>query len=304
MSWVVGAPDSSANVFSHIILRGHRRFDFTVVSHSLAPELRPLVKWRRVRSPRKPFRLRWAVFFFTAIWPLRRTRADVVHSWSPAPVVPSRIEIASANMLQTGYHDAAGGRPPGAAPLRRRPARRFKLALERWSYGRRTSLVDVESDQARAMLERHVPGVAVIVTPRALDLERFRPDPEGRRQVRAELNAGSDDVVALFVGRDWDLKGLDLAVEGLALASRQGHPSLRLWVAGGSDRARLNETAARAGIGGRVDFLGTRSDIERLYQGADASCSPPCMSSSRVRRTRRRHRDLRSSPPPSARSPI
>ena len=274
VTWDLGHPDdTTASVFSQIVLRGHRRFDFIVVARSLHPEIRPLAEWRRAPAPQSPFRLRWAVFFATAAARLRGAGADLVHTWGPAPMIPSRIDLASVNMLQAGFHAAAGGRPPGAGPGWR-AGRAFKLGLERWSYGRRVGLLDVDAESARAALLRHVPGASVIVTPRAVDTERFRPDAESGRRLRSELGAAGDDLVVLFVGRDWDLKGLDRAIEGMALARRRGAGSLRLWVAGGSDERGLRAMAEAAGIADRVEFLGLRSDVERLYRGADLFLMP------------------------------
>jgi len=274
VTWTVGHPDdTTASVFSQIVIRGQGRFDFTIVSASLHPEIRPLVEWRLAPAPKSPFRLHWAVFFATAAARLRGAEADLVHTWGPAPMIPNRIDIASVNMLQAGYHAASGGRPPGAGPGWR-AERAFKLALERWSYGHRARLLDVDAESARAALLTHVPGARVIVTPRVVDTERFRPDAEDGRRMRSELGAADDDLIALFVGRDWDLKGLDKAIEGLALARRRGDRDLRLWVAGGSDEDRLRAMAAAGGIADRVEFLGLRSDVERLYRGADLFLLP------------------------------
>jgi glycosyltransferase involved in cell wall biosynthesis len=274
IAWDLGHPeDPATNVFSQIVLRGQGRFEFTVVSRSVHAELRELVEWRRAPALERPFRLRWASFFVTGAVRLRGVDADLVHTWGPAPIVPSQVDIASINMLQAGYHAAAGGRPPGHG-LGWRAGRGLKLRLERWSYGRRAALLDVDTPQARAVLERLVPGGRVIVTRRVVDMERFHPDAEDGRRLRRELGAADDDLVVLFVGRDWDLKGLEPAIEGLALARRRGAGALRLWVAGGSDGRGLRRMAARHGVADRVHFLGFRTDVERLYRAADLFLLP------------------------------
>ena len=176
-------------------------------------------------------------------------------------------------MLQAGYHAAVGGPPPGAGPGWR-AARAFKLGLEHWSYGRRAGCLAVETEQARAALQEHVPGTEVIVVPQDVDAERFRPDAEDGRRLRSELGAADDDLVALFIGRDWDLKGLEQAIDGVALARRNGAGGLRLWVAGGNDPDKLRAMADSRGIADRVEFLGFRSDVERLYRGADVFLLP------------------------------
>jgi UDP-glucose:(heptosyl)LPS alpha-1,3-glucosyltransferase len=274
VAWDVAHPETmTASFFSQIIVRGQGRFDFTVVSRSLHPEMRPLVQWRRAPAPESPFRLRWAAFFATGAVRLPGAGAELVHTWGPAPIVPNRVDIASVNLLQAGYHAAAGGRPPGHGPGWR-AGRDFKLGLERWAYGRRSGLVAVETERTRAIVEEHVPGARAIVVPQIVDTDRFRPDPDSRLEIRSELGASDDDLVALFVGRDWDLKGLREAIEGMALARARGASALRLWVAGGAEPERLRRMAAAHGVADRVVFLGFRSDPERLYQGADLFLLP------------------------------
>jgi glycosyltransferase involved in cell wall biosynthesis len=254
-----------------IVLAGHERFDLVVVSRSLLPELRPLVTWRRARAPASPFRLRWAVFYATAAIEIARARADVVHVRAPAPLVPNRVDLASVAFCHAGFDEAA--RREGHS--RSRPARAATLALERWTYaGGRAALVDVETTEAAATFTRHYPGVPVEVVPLSYDLDRFRPDPEARREARAEMGATPGEVVALCPGRDHHAKGVHFAIEGIALAGRPDGPPLWLWVTGPTDTERVDRLAEEAGVRARVKALGWRDDMERLYAGADMLVLP------------------------------
>ncbi len=274
MCWDIRGPAiTTGNFFTHMVLRGHERFDFTVVSRTVDPAVRPLVRWLRAPAPLEPFRLRWAVFFLTGALRLPQARADLVHAWGPAPMVPNRIDIASVNMLQSGYHAAAGGRPPGHGPGWR-IGRSIKLGLEGWTYGRRSGLVAVETERTKAVVEEHVPRAEVIVVPQWVDTERFSPDPDDSRRIRAELGAAADDTIALFVGRDWALKGLEPAIAGVAEARRRGATGLRLWVAGGDNPKTLRRIAEDHGVADRVEDLGFRGDVERLCRGADIALLP------------------------------
>jgi len=249
VTWDLGPPGSPKGVMSDLVLRGHERYEFVVVARAVQPELRPFVEWHRAPAPNAPFRLKWAVFFATAGARLAGVRADLIHAYGPAPMVPNRVDIASPNFDHADWYDAAGGRPPGARPLSWRAARSLTRALERWSYGRgRARLLDADSAGAKAALERRYPGVPVVVTPYTIDSERFHPDHATRARVRSELGAADGELVAVFVSRDWRVKRLDLAVAGLALARKRGHP-LTLWVAG-------------------------RDDVERLYAAADLLLLP------------------------------
>jgi UDP-glucose:(heptosyl)LPS alpha-1,3-glucosyltransferase len=120
----------------------------------------------------------------------------------------------------------------------------------------------------------HYPGLPVVVTPNGVDLERFRSDDAARRDLRTQERVGPDEVVAVFVGGDWERKGLDLAIEGLARASLRSGIDLRLWVVGQGNRRRHEQIARRSGILSRVKFFGRRRDTERFYAAADMFVLP------------------------------
>ena len=271
VAWEVGPPGSHIGIPAEIVLAGRARFDFVVVSRTLLPELRPLVEWRRVPAPASPFRLRWAVFYATGAVQLARARADVVHTRAPAPVVPNRVDLASVVFCHAGFHEAAG---PEGGPSSR-AARAITLGLERWTYaGGRAGVVDVETRAAADTVLRHYPGVRVEVIPLRYDTERFRPDPEARREVRAEMGAAANEVVALFAGRDHHAKGLRFAIEGIARARRPAGPPLSLWVTGYGDAEHVCRLAGRAGVLSRSNPRLAGDILERLYAGADMLVLP------------------------------
>ena len=112
------------------------------------------------------------------------------------------------------------------------------------------------------------------VAPNGIDIERFRPDGDAREEIRLAEGVGPSEVVALFLGGDWDSKGLGLTITGLAGASSDLDARLILWVVGRGDARRFRTIAERNGVGDRVIFFGLRPDPERFYQGADLFVLP------------------------------
>jgi glycosyltransferase involved in cell wall biosynthesis len=163
----------------------------------------------------------------------------------------------NANLLrpQTGVvmrieERLLGAKPP---PYCLCPSQRVKDDLQRW-YG--------------------VPGDRIEVLPYGIDLHRFDDRDERRARVRAEHGIDDDGLVVLFVGDDFQRKGLDRAIRGVARSTSGAD----LWVVGGRRPAieKGRGLAGSAGIGGRTTFHG-RVSVDRLtdlYCGADVLLLP------------------------------
>jgi glycosyltransferase involved in cell wall biosynthesis len=107
-----------------------------------------------------------------------------------------------------------------------------------------------------------------------VDTHRFHPDPDARRQVRAQLGVSDDAVVCLFVGRLNHDKGvLDLA--HAFVAARSKVPNLEL-VLVGADEEELSGPIRRitSVSSGAVHIVGGVNDPERYMAAADIFCLP------------------------------
>jgi glycosyltransferase involved in cell wall biosynthesis len=120
--------------------------------------------------------------------------------------------------------------------------------------------------------------------PNGVDLERFRPDPAGRRAARAKLGVREGTALVGVVGQITPWKGQADAIEAVSLVG-QRHPSILLLVVGsvkfaGSRHdnheylAALHRRVAELGLGGRVRFLGEREDIPQLLRALDILLVP------------------------------
>ena len=274
-----GAHDDGGmeRAMAELIRRAHAEYDLTVVATDLAPDLRALVDWRPVRVLRRPRPLRFVLFFVLGGISAARIRADVVHTLGA--LVPNRAHVATVQFCHAGYREAA--RAGGAAsrpPLRRLNAavtRELGHRAERWSYGRgRIPVLAAVSNGVARELLRHYPSARVAVTPNGVDVDRFRPDLHAREELRSAEGVPGDTTVAVFVGSDWDHKGLRIALEAVARARASGAARLILWVVGRGDELRFGAEAARLGVASNVRFFGFRRDAERFYQAADVFLLP------------------------------
>ena len=110
------------------------------------------------------------------------------------------------------------------------------------------------------------------VIPNGVDIDRFRPpDDTERATARAALGIDDDRTVAVFIGHEFERKGLPIAMEALA-----GAPGVVLLVVGGSpDMIRKAQGQAQlAGVGERVHFAGTHGNPIPLLWASDLLVLP------------------------------
>lgn len=230
----------------HLVAAGH---EVVVLANEVREDLRAQPGVRFVHLPM----LRPGPFLkLPSLW-MSATRALGRESWD-----------AIMGFGRTGGHHLfrAGGGSHLDALHRTRPIARWlspadwlEVALDRRAV-RSARIVIANSELGARGLRADYGAPRVEVVYNGVDGGRFRPDPEVRRQVRAEL--GAQGPVALFLGNGFRRKGLDLAIAALP-------PAWTLWVAGGDRpwRAPAN-----------VRFLGSQRNPERLLQACDVMVLP------------------------------
>ena len=255
--------------------RASDRIDFVVISSRLDTSVRPKVRWRRLPLPERPFPLKFAVFYVLAGLRLVLERVDLVHT--VGAIVPSKVDLASVHFCHAGYRAAGSGYASPPSTLRRintAVSRSLALITERRSFSSgRVRLLACVSSGVEEEVRQWYPGVDVALTPNGLDHHRFRPDASTYWTTRRDLGVDPGECVALFVGGDWDRKGLAIAIGGLSHALMQG-VRMPLWVVGPGDRARFEALAAEAGVREQVRFFGRRADTELFYRAADVFVMP------------------------------
>ena len=260
-------------VCAELIRRAPSDISFTVVSRTLGDDLRERVTWRRVPTPNRPFLLKYSVFFLLASLRLLRTRG-LRHS--VGAIVPNRVDVAAVHFCHAGYVARTRRLAPPGAPLLRAlntgATRIVSRLAERWCYrpGRVRALAAVSAGVAHE-LETHFPQVPIVVTPNGVDVERLPSVADFRRP---STRTAGGPLVALFVGSDWDGKGLGPAIEGLAEGRRLSNGRLELWVVGRGDERRFRRLAEDVGVSRSVRFFGFRGDVGQFYDAADVLVLP------------------------------
>jgi len=114
----------------------------------------------------------------------------------------------------------------------------------------------------------------VLVLPPGTDVSRFTGlDRERcRAELRRSLGADPSTLILLFVSMNFEVKGLDYVMQGLAALKRtRGSQVPLLFVVGRGNEGHYRRMAEGLGIGEHVRFSGVtgRENLDSLYAGSD-----------------------------------
>jgi UDP-glucose:(heptosyl)LPS alpha-1,3-glucosyltransferase len=150
---------------------------------------------------------------------------------------------------------------------------------------RRTQVVAVSRMVAGHLRTYHgLDAERVSVIPNAIDPKRFESIERQRLrdELRSQLGLQAHDVVALFTGHNFRLKGLGPLLDALEL-NRRNNPhacEIHVLVCGGGKAAAFRRQAQRLGIADFVHFAGFVADVRACYFASDFFVLPtfydPC----------------------------
>ena len=151
------------------------------------------------------------------------------------------------------------------------------ISVERWNLDRRLASRILFVSEAHRQETEHLErlGRRTVVLHNPLDLDQYA----GGNSIRPALGLQKDDIVLLTVGQIEPRKGIDVVLEVMRRLA-PAYPRLRLLVAGPVKAGRevfaeaLMAQARTPALAGRVQFLGSRSDIPDLLGSADIFTLP------------------------------
>ena len=157
----------------------------------------------------------------------------------------------------------------------RNPVHLFTALRDRVRYRGRThrAVVALTSTEAELLVSTYGRVRAPVhVIPNGVDVDRFRPPTAAERaEARARAGIDGEHLVAVFVGHEFERKGLTIAMQAL-----RGAPDASLLVVGGTAEMtrRATATAQRLGVAERVVFAGTHYDPVPYFWAADVLVLP------------------------------
>lgn len=219
----------------------------------------------------------YARFAIAATRALRRDRTfyDVIDVSGTTAWEHDVVRVHSVVQAELRRWPKRGGRRYRTATIRSAmaPVVRPKLAVARsierlqLRKGRFAMAVAVAEEVRRDLEDvRGVPAELVEVVPYPVDLDRLAAPRDD--QLRRSLGV-DEGPLALFVGHEFERKGLTDALESLA-----GLEGLHLVVVGAGDSEPYRAAARRLGVASRVHFLGRTEEPESLFAAVDLFVLP------------------------------
>ena len=106
-----------------------------------------------------------------------------------------------------------------------------------------------------------------------VDVSRFKPDLQIKREVRKELGINKDEVVFMFLGRMNRDKGILELTSAFNNISQNNSKACLLFV-GGDEENMTPLVISRVSASNKVIFTGVTSQPERMLQACDIFCLP------------------------------
>lgn len=251
-----------------------------VIARDWADVRRDAVVFHRVRGPERPAFASYLHFVASSSGVAARGRYDVVHSQGPNCLRQNVVSVHTTQRPKTAILRSLPLFWDHLSPARKAAwvlHQRLAIAVEAWIYRARSNrLIIALGTGIREELLRHygaTPG-RIVVMPNGVDLGEFHPmnRRRWREAVRRRMGLREDDCLCLFVGGEWERKGLDVAVRSLA-----GHSTDRrvfLAVVGSGSTGTYAGIARDTGVGERVLFLGPKPGTAPFYAAADVFLMP------------------------------
>jgi UDP-glucose:(heptosyl)LPS alpha-1,3-glucosyltransferase len=210
---------------------------------------------------------------------LRRERAryDVIDVSGTTAWEHDVVRVHAVQKAEAGRWPERGGRSFRAARTRAalapvaRPKVGVARVIERLQFrpGCFKVLLAASEEVRDDLQEVHgVPRELIEVLLPPVEIERFAQADDGG--ARRALRVGPDDALLLFVGHDFERKGLGEAITAVAGLPAHAH----LVVVGRGDPRRYASAAHDAGLAERVHFVGATDSPEQWFAAADVFLLP------------------------------
>ena len=160
------------------------------------------------------------------------------------------------------------------------PQHHLKLLIQRRQYlspGVKKIIAISRMVKNDILRQYELPQEKIAVVFNSVDLERFHPRNREifREAKRRTLGVDPNDLLLIFAGNNYRLKGLEPLLKAMVLLKgRFPNEPFRLLVLGRGQIGRYRRVARRLGVSDRALFLGPVKEMERYYAASDIYVHP------------------------------
>ena len=264
-----GMERASAEVFSRVA----REIDTTIIATECEIADSTLT-WLPVHAIRRPAVLNHASFARSAEKLEHAGKYDLVVSVDSAA---TSADVVIAHFCLSAFSARFAGLRGGANPVRRLYQRVTEASLSRrerrlYESKRLRGVIAVSEGLKRELVEQyHIAPLKIRVIPNGVDRTVFHPadSREAKLALRRELELPEAKFIAVFMGGDWDRKGLADVIHAVAPL-----PDVQLVIVGRGNVAAFAHIADNEKISDRVRFVGMQAHPERYLAAGDVFVCP------------------------------
>lgn len=141
----------------------------------------------------------------------------------------------------------------------------YRLLIDRFSlYSAERAICVSESQKRHIVINKKLKPEKIKVIHNGVDQNKFKPGPGIDNQGKVIIGA---------VGSLREEKGFDILMRAAPEVLKRCSLAHFVIVGDGKERTLLERMAKRSGIENNVDFLGERSDVDKIIQSFDIACS-------------------------------
>ncbi|CDK01848.1 putative Phosphatidylinositol N-acetylglucosaminyltransferase [Microbacterium sp. C448] len=255
-----------------LALRIQDRIDLTLVATDVDPLPEPPLKWLRVEARSKPGFIVPVTYSAAATRALDGQGFDIIHNQGGCA---TRVQdVITAHSCHRAWWEMKFRNGEALRALAN-PFHHAVLRVEQRNYrpGGVRRAIAVSPTVGRELTRYYgVDPDLITVIPNAVDVTRFQPTDAAARRARIRTQHGyiDDDVVLLFVGKEFRRKGLRAIIDALPALPI----TVKLLVVGGDDAGPFRSRAAELGVADRVTFVGHSPVVEDYFQASDIFVFP------------------------------
>lgn len=265
---------------SEVIARVRKDYDITVIATELTGEF-PDIKFIKIPILQKPVFIKSVMFAILASLVLLLKKFDFVHT--TGAIVFNRVDLSTVHLCHRAYNSLG-------LNDRLKYTKSFAHKVNSWLHGKFSLFMEgfcyrpnhipqlvVVSDHVKKEIRDHFnyKEENITVIHNGVDIERYNPPSDHEKILyKNELGISEDNLVFVFVGGNWSMKGLRVLLEAFeSLLIKYPDLKAKLLVVGKGDRNAITKGLNKETIN-HVIFKGFQENPSKYYKLSDIYVLP------------------------------